>query len=305
MVQRKLVQQGSSTLMISLPSKWCRAHTLTKGSAVELIQREHELTILPTASTETQITHIQLSDNTESIIRTAIINAYRAGSNTVTLSIPQTANAAAVTKTVREYILGFDIAKQETNKFVLESISEPSAEQYDSIFRKLLQTIQIMINGTIARLEKQETFPYQDYTQRAHQYANFCHRVLAKEHRDSASLYSILLTQLIHANRELYHLNHALDKTPIRATILVATTLREAFNLLLRGYQNNDLQALEQLHAQEKIGVYELLYGALAHPGKTGIALYHLGSALRLVYLASSPLIGLILASSATHRQYS
>ena len=44
-MKRKLVRQGSSTLMISLPSKWVKSNNLDKGSEIDIDEKENVLEI--------------------------------------------------------------------------------------------------------------------------------------------------------------------------------------------------------------------------------------------------------------------
>lgn len=303
-MRRKLVQQGTSTLMISLPSKWIHKLNLKKGDEIAIEQRESGLIISKDEISTKKETTIKLTTPAESAIRTAIVNAYRAGYDVIAVNFNNEEQYKHIAKITKEYLIGFDIAEKSQNKCVLESITGSSEGDSEVILRKIFYNIRSLIDNTEQRLLKKTNFEdYQDVASRIQQYDNFCRRLLAKNDPlgTKTNLFWSFLTLLIHGQREFYHLNKFLDKTNVtfKETVFFSN-VKKIFSLLEEGYLKKDFAKLEEIHDLEKKVIYKEFYTLVQKNQKENIVLYHLASAIRNFYLASSPLIGLLLESSAS-----
>ena len=78
-MKRKLVKQGASTLMISLPAKWIHLHNLDKGKEVNLEIIEENILISASSINAKKDTILELKGTTETLVRTLITNTYRKG----------------------------------------------------------------------------------------------------------------------------------------------------------------------------------------------------------------------------------
>ncbi len=305
-MKRKLVKQGAATLMVSLPSEWIRKQDLEKGDEVNLEEQDHELIISKGDIRSKRETRINLTNFTESSIRTAIVNAYRAGYDKVEVNFQQDKKYLIILNTLKNYLLGFEITKKDKESCIIENITEPSEEKFELLAKKILYNISLLIENTEQRLRQQnDSKEYESIVHTIHQYDNFCRRVLSKKNLFGAqsNLFWSYLNLLIHGQRELYHLNRYLDKNPkIKfSSFSFYEKIKKAFELLKEGYLEKDLKKLEQLHELEKKSIYEEMYSLLdKNKGKENIVLFHLGFALKNFYLASSPLVGLYLSSKVS-----
>lgn len=298
-MRRKLVQQGAATLMVSLPRRWTKQLNLKKGDEIEIEESDHNL-ILSREKVETkQTTKINLTQHTESSVRTALVNAYRAGYDRIQIIFQDEKKYKILLNTLTNYIMGFDIIEKGKTSCIIENITEPSEDQFDVLFRKILYNIKLLIKGTEERLRNKTSFEeYRQITYKIHQYDNFCRRVISKKHvlGNQANMFWTFLTLLIHGQRELYHLNKFLDKNKVEfKNFDILKKLENLFELLSQGYIKKDLSMLEKIHALEKTIIYTNFYTAVQKAKKENIVLYHLASSARNFYLASSPLIGLSL----------
>ena len=300
-MRRKLVKQGAATLMVSLPAGWAKRLCLRKGDEVHI--QELESTLLLSAGMgveEKRKTKIKLTNQTESAIRTQIVNAYRAGYDIVEVIYSNEEEYKIISNTIKEYLIGFEIVKKEKGYCILENITEPSQEQFDVLIKKIIYNIMMMIDSTEERLRGQTKFEnYADIDAKIKQYHNFCARVISKKNPvgSRAPLFWTFLGLLIHGQRDLYHLNKFLDKNQIKFTAFdITAKLKQAFALLSDGYIKKDVSKLEQLHELEKTAIYKDVYKAIQTGKKENIAVFHIAFAIRNFYLASSPLMGLLLA---------
>src|SRR3989344_1107667 len=106
-MKRKLVQQGTSTLMVSLPSKWIKQNNLTKGSEVDVDEKGSELIISPDEKNNKIMGEISLIGDTESLIRTIITNAYRSGNDKIKITFENNDQFRILENTIKTRLIGF------------------------------------------------------------------------------------------------------------------------------------------------------------------------------------------------------
>ena len=299
-MKRSLVKQGESTMMVSLPTKWIKDNNLVKGEEIDISQLDNNLLISSKPINKKTETTITLIGVTESIIRTLITNAYRSGYDKIKIIYSNEKQYLILNDVLKTRLIGFDVTKKENEYCLVENITEPSEEQFENIIIKIFYSINNLIELTKNRLETGEkNIEYEEIEERIQRYDNFCRRIITKKklHEKNSELLWAFLTILIHAQRELYHLNKYLDKTKIiikeEKTIKRLITI---FNLLFDGYQKKDINLLEKIHEQEKEIIYKDIYSLINSNNKNNVVYFHLGLAVKNVYLSSSPLIGILLS---------
>jgi phosphate uptake regulator len=306
-MKRKLVKQGAATLMVSLPSSWLKRLNLGKGDEIDLNEEGSRLVISREGVKKGKETEISLTGQTETGIRTLITNAYRSGYDTVKIKFDNEGQVAVIRDVIKDYLLGYDITKMGKSTCVVANITEPSPEQFDTLMRKIFFNIRELIRTTGKRLKgMQAAAGYRDFALRVHQYDSFCRRVAAKRQKEikDMGLFWAFQTLVVHGQRDLYHLNRLLDKKQIKAskeTIELLAKLEELFDFLVDGYMKKDTSMLEKVHELHQKIIYREAYSALS--GKKGyecIAIHHIMDSIRNFYLASSPLMGLLLAEEIT-----
>ncbi len=290
--------------MISLPSKWIKQFNLKKGDEINIEEVDNSLIISKESKKEKKKVKLNLTNYTESAIRTGIINSYRSGFDIIEINFKDNNQYKIILNTINNYLIGFDVIKKEKNICVIENITEPSEDQFDVLFRKILYNISLLINGTEARLKEEAKFEdYEEIVLSIHKYDNFCRRVISKNNifGNESKLFWTFSGILIHGQRELYHLNKFLDKNKVNfKNFEFFNHVKKIFDLLSQGYVQKDISKLEDLHELEKKIIYSDFYKLVQTNKKENIVLYHLAVAVKNFYLASSPLIGLLLSSSAS-----
>ena len=300
-MRRKLVQQGTTTLMISLPAKWLKRYNLVKGDEINLEEADENILISKQGIEARKETEINLTKQTETGIRTLITNAYRAGYDIVKVKFDNQTQLETLQNSIKEYLLGYDITKKEEHFCIVENITEPSSHQFDALFRKIFFNIKELIQITKNRLQGKQIPDYKEITQKIHQYDSFCRRVIAKRQKEvkDPNLHWAFQTLLIHGQRDLYHLNKFLDKNETKASkeiIELFNDLDKLFTKLTEAYLKQDTTLLEEIHEREKELIYKKAY-ALLKSKRNGeaIIIHHVMDSIRNFYLASSPLMGLFL----------
>ncbi|HLD98400.1 MAG TPA: AbrB/MazE/SpoVT family DNA-binding domain-containing protein [Candidatus Nanoarchaeia archaeon] len=300
-MKRKLVKQGSATLMISLPSKWIKLNELDKGSEIDLVEKDNQLIISKDINGTKKEIIINISSLTESSIRTIITNTYRIGYGSILLNYANKDYFKIINEVVNKNLIGFEIIKKSDKSCRIENITEPTKEQFDNIFSKVLSNINELYEVAVKNLEggKEE---FEDIERNIQKFDNFCRRVISKESLDNKELLLAFHTGLIHAQRDIYLMLKYIEKTKIKSDKNLTDLLKESrkmFDLLVDGYKNKDIKTLEKIHEKEKEIIYKKGY-SLLEKSKEPVIIHHLLDSIRNLYLASSPLMG----SSLVVRSY-
>ncbi len=301
-MKRKLIKQGTGTMMISLPSKWVKEHNLAKGAEINLEVSNDTLVISAREVVLKSETSIHLTELTESSIRTSITNTYRSGFDKVKIYFTDEKQFAVLNEVVKTRLLGFEIVKKSKDYCLVENITEPSLDQFDTIVHKIFFNISELLEITKRRMNRESEFDnFWEVEERIQKYDNFCRRVISKRkfsHKHPEFLWSFL-SLINHGQREIYLLNKILDGK-VSISLKTKDFLGEAiqfFTILKEAYLESDLVRLTKLHSQEKILIYKKAYNLLQHQkGLDNVFVYHIAASIRRFYQANSPLSGLLMS---------
>jgi phosphate uptake regulator len=297
-MKRKIVKQGQATLMISLPTKWCQNANIKKGDEVNLEVINDRVVVSSEKINTKKETIINLKGLTESAIRTFLTNTYRLGYDKIRVNLSNPQQYIMVQTVVKKDLIGFDIIKREKEYCIIENITEPSGEQFENIIQKIFYNISELFNITEERLKgKKPLTEYTEIEERIKQYDNFCRRVIIKQNVSNKSeLLWSFLTLIVHGQREIYHLNKYLDKNKVTGVSDTLKDARNVFEHVMDAYLKKSVDLLEEVHEFEKKAIYDRAYKVMVNKkGHSVVVEYHVASSLRTFYLASSPLIGILL----------
>ncbi len=294
-MRRKIVKQGAATLMISLPSKWCKKFGLKKGDEIDIESINENLLVSSKGIKTKQETEITLIGLAESSIRTLITNTYRLGYDKIKVNFSSDIQFKILQEVIKKRLLGFDVIKKGKNFCIIENITEPSPEQFENLLQKIFLNIIELFEITEDRLQNKKSISdYEDTEARIQRYDNFCRRVIAKrQFEKNSQLFWTFLTLIIHGQRELYLLNRFLNKKNMKESKEIIILLKDTkimFKMIQEAYFKKDISLLKKIHDLEKKLIYQKAYKILKSP-----VAYHITSCIRNFYLASSPLMGLLL----------
>lgn len=299
-MKRKLVQQGASTLMISLPSKWIKERQLEKGSEVSIEPSESNLVISATeGKTAKKQVSIELPKLIESSIRTLITNTYRKGYDIINVAFSSEQQFRILQDTIKTRLIGFEITKKERNNCIVENVTEPSLDQFDAMLSKVFLSVESLFDVTKKRLENDDDGleDFEEIEERIQKYDNFCRRVISKRSDGNSNLLWTFLTLVLHGQRELYHLNGLIKKKKVSNKVIeYLDDVKSLFILLKRAFLEKDVRLLAEMHELEKKLIYQRGYHLLEESARQeSVIVYHMMSSARKFYQANSPLQGLLL----------
>jgi len=302
--RRKLVQQGESTLMVSLPAPWIKSNKLEKGSEVSITPLNNDLLISSKGENYKSETALTLTGTTESSVRTIITNAYRSGYDRIKVNYSDKSQFNFLEHVVKTKLVGFEVVSREKDYCIIENITEPAEEHFDNMLNKILYNIEEMFTVTAEILQgKEPSDNYESIEERIQKYDNFCRRIVSKQkyNNDKSEMIWAFLTMILHAQRELYHLDNYLIKngsgykSSSDAKQLLDKS-KELFSLIKKSYMEKNVKYLADVHSMEKDLIYNKGYALLQQKkGIESIIIYHILFSIREFYQANSPLAGIIM----------
>jgi len=294
-MKRKLVKQGAATMMISLPSKWIKENKLGKGDEVDMLEENNSLKI--SLDKKKNKLEMSVSPNTEveSSLRVILTNVYRTGYDSIKIKFSNKRELDIIEDVVSKNLLGFEVISKSNNLCVIENITEPSADQFENIFNKLLLNIDELFSLLI---DYKKGSDFETTERQVQRFDNFCRRVVSKtEFGYKANLRYSFHNELIHAQRQIYLILRYLSTKNVKLEkgfIELVKETKSQFDSIKKAYFEKDLSLLEKIHKNEKDLIYNKGYKLLKSTGDP-ILVYHLLSAIRNFYLSTSPLIGLVI----------
>ena len=141
-MQRKVIQQGPSTLMVSLPSKWIKENNIRKGDEINLDLLNNQLVIYSHKAQEEKKATLHLKSKEEYLDR-MLMSRYREGYNEIYIKYDDSDTINSIRDTLR-FLLGFEIVDQTANSCTIKNISEGSDEDYATMFRRMFQIMLTM-----------------------------------------------------------------------------------------------------------------------------------------------------------------
>ena len=182
-MRRKLIKQGANSATITIPSKWLEKNSLNGGDEIDIEIKENivEIRTIGKNYNEIKSTEIKIESNyTKRVIRNVLNQLYRLSYDEIKL-----VNMNEKKKEIVEYIigktqLGFEIIEETQTSLTISSITEPSNEKFDLIFKKL----QFLMNNEIKEVKTSiETNDFSNMNKREDRsrmidsYTNFCRRM--------------------------------------------------------------------------------------------------------------------------------
>ncbi len=303
-MKRKLVRQGSSTMMVSLPSKWIKANSLDKGDEIGLEESGNALMISPKeASKAKKETTIKLSEENKHDIYPILTHLYRKGFSKITIENTNPHLMKQIRQITAKLLLGFELTETHPSKCTIENISEPTEDKYDIMMRKVFlileESLQMLaldfVSNKLQNLEEmEETRNNQD------KFVLFCKRLLTKgiQNKNQASEWE-LLTFLLHIQHAICYLYKFAAENKIKSESQMNSLLdsaKEYFALFKGAYYNSDIKSVHKINSLKQTYQFGKCLTALEKSkGKNAIVYSYIREIFRLIQIATSPILSEVL----------
>lgn len=286
-MKRKIIKQSGQAYTITLPVKWIRANDLEEGGEVDVTEIKKKLIVSGKGDEkETRYINLEIPKEDQNYAKKLIVNSYRAGADKINVYFR--GKEEILSDIVNRFLIGFELFEKENNKYLIESISEPGYENFETLVTRLFYTLEDIIE----EFHMNKNLERDIY--RIQRYDNFLRRSLVKE------VYSIegetFLWELLNHMNEATKNLHIANKLAIKENnqdekiTEVTESLKSMLDILKKSYLKKDINVLQELYHHYKNVNKEC--ETLMPTYKNPMILHHMLSVSRLFYLTANPIIG-------------
>ncbi|MBC8501084.1 MAG: phosphate uptake regulator PhoU [Nanoarchaeota archaeon] len=180
-MQRKVIQLGGKTLVISLPSKWAKNNSVKKGDNINIEEEEKRLIM----SIEKERESERIILNTDELgyyDPLYIAYLYQAGIDEIRINYKD----REVFKRIQEKIpdlMGYEIINQGENYVEIKSVSSALEEEFGTILRRTFYILEDMGKSGLEAIKNKDIERLKDIIPLENsidKFTDFCKRVLNK-----------------------------------------------------------------------------------------------------------------------------
>jgi len=177
-MKRKLVQHGASTLITSLPRKWCGKYGLKRGDEINIEERGPILEVSTEKALVVKTQKIDIRKLSTSLIWRYILSLYRYGIDEIIITHE---NQFDLIQEIANSLIGFGIVKQEKDTVTIKDLSGVSEAEFKTIYRRCFFLLLDIANQTLELHNKKQSLkPIQTMDKNLNKYVDYCLRILNK-----------------------------------------------------------------------------------------------------------------------------
>jgi len=181
-MRRKLVEQGGTTLMVSLPSKWARQFKLSKGDEVEVLEQGNGLYIGIDKEVKQENTHLNIS-GMKPLIKRALGAVYKKGYDSVDVEFDSPEELQIAQEVINQEFVGFEIITLGKKNFTAKRISSIEHSEFDAALKRVFMFLFSVGDDTIESMKNKDTQAARSIALRdvsINKLCDFCRRSLNK-----------------------------------------------------------------------------------------------------------------------------
>ncbi|MBI4154862.1 hypothetical protein HY498_02130 [Candidatus Woesearchaeota archaeon] len=200
-MKRKVAKIGPSTLMISLPSKWCKHFNIQKGAELDIEEQGSELKIKTEGNKAQHEITIDIRNLNERTIKWILGVPNKKGYDII--NVLHNANQLnLVNDSFKNIYIGFVITDQTEEKTVFKKVSLETKEEFDPILRRTFLITVSLAEKVVNNLKDRNHKKLKEHLslERTNNLlVDHCHRLLVKfgyQNYEKTSFYFLLCWNL-------------------------------------------------------------------------------------------------------------
>lgn len=252
-MKRKINRVGTSTLTVSLPSKWAKKYDLIAGDEVDVEEEGSNLVVSTRRWEKVEKAKAKLISKNQWYVSQVIRNLYTAGYDEIEVSFDDPDAIVAVQHIV-DLLLGFEIVEQNDKGCLIKNLSSGLEEEFSVLLRKVFLLSLSMFDLMIEDLSKNKIENFkkqQDININAHRFAVFCRRMLRKKHmfteRTNVALYVILqrVNMVTHNITYIYKYLDKQEKFSLKKeTVGFIKNIKKMFEDFYKAFYSKDIEVV-------------------------------------------------------------
>lgn len=181
-MKRKIIKQGTSTLTLSLPSKWVKQFNLEGGDEVEVIESDQNLIVSTSQRIKAKSITLDITGLPDKIIWRYFTAIYMSGYDEILIRFSEAKQFNLVQEIVDDHI-GFAIVEQTSKSCVAKEVAQPQPEDFDKLLRRLFHMVTAVSDDLLQAIQKNDyesmmIIPETDYN--INKISGYCIRLLNK-----------------------------------------------------------------------------------------------------------------------------
>jgi phosphate uptake regulator len=304
-MKRKVVKQGSSTLMVSLPSEWTQRYKIMKGDEIEVEPRGRTVIISTQKEYTDKETELNI-DNLYPVTLRTVAAIYKAGYDKLRVTFTDPKRIIDVQGVVRNEISGFEVIEQGKNYCVVKKIEEGLEEGFEPVLRRIFLLLlnmaedarEMLKNAEYAELERLLFLEESN-----NRLTTYCRRFLSKrgykepdkiqfiyciieEMEKIADQYKFLFKYLM----EISNKKHKLSKEALEFYDGVCVLLRTYYELFYK-FDKEKLVKIGVLRKKLAKSINEMI----EVKGPDAVVIHYLSTIMELIFDMVSPYLSMVL----------
>ncbi|MBI2107024.1 phosphate uptake regulator PhoU [Candidatus Woesearchaeota archaeon] len=181
-MKRRIVKQGTATMMVSLPAKWIRKFNLKKGDEVYVEEFDKGLIIKTDSSLVNSNKAIIDVTGFNPLVNRILISFYVRGIDELEVRFSNTSEVSDFQKRVINELIGFEIIKQTNSSLIIKDIATVDNQNIDEVVNRIFLILDSMADELVNSIsKKQDLKPIIDMDSSINKFVNFCLRILNKK----------------------------------------------------------------------------------------------------------------------------
>lgn len=238
---RKLIKQGSTSLVVSLPIEWVRANQLKAGNEVEITHKDNLVNIKTKGDKSLLKYNLQVDSLDEMTLYINLLNLYRKGFDEIRIISKsnkimdyETNKQIDIFKSIKKWIprfLGWEIITQDP--IVIRDITGESSEDPDKLLQRVFFLLNSFVDEEITAISSKNQLPEaNEFYMTTFKLINYTIRTYNKR---SQSTHTIILLQQLHSiSQQLRDIQPYLNRNK-EGIIPILKLLRPASQLYTTG----------------------------------------------------------------------
>ena len=182
-MKRKIVQQGKSSLNVSIPNAWIKRHGMMKGDEINIEEKEDNLILSTGKPSAPSKKTLDARDLDEQALNWYLISLYCSGYDELKILFSDHTQLDIIHNKIRN-LLGYNIMEQREKYCIVRSISQPVEEELEPSLRRNFQVTLSIAESTYEALKNKDKDAFKSVLKvedTCNRITYFCLRLLNKK----------------------------------------------------------------------------------------------------------------------------
>ena len=165
-MQRKIVQHGTSTLTVSLPTRWVKKNSIKKGDEINIIEENNRMVVSVEKTSRKKLAEIDTTSLSRSTLMFYLRSIYRQGYDEIVIhfknpkvmyyDVGKEEKVITIIHQEVNRLIGFEVTQQRENFCVIKDLSGASEGKLDMMIKRILFLLKDAIDDVVEAIKKKD-----------------------------------------------------------------------------------------------------------------------------------------------------